>query len=180
MKDQHPEGFDAARNKYISRSYNWEIPWQNEIIESMQEIVKAARLSIRDYSICASGGTLQIAQFDGEELVGQRAIAWLENNLYTPLRMPYGLNKIKDRVNYGYRAGSIPDCPFTGCYFDESMIETLNKSITEGYTLRDAFESLAHTASKLMEAELEYSQSEEYFLDMNSDRQYTESGVLID
>lgn len=195
LKRKNPQAFEKALEHF--RSHNDEIPWQGEIIDSLKALFKHTNgiSNLRDWSIDAYGYSYVKFEFDQDEaggLTGNRALAWLENNLLGDLRikfMPYGRidkehhwkSSRAELSKYGqyYRPGMIRPCPFTGVCFDEDYIESLQKSIKAGDTLKDAFAELADVAAKLFQAEIEYQNSEEYFLESESDAQYTIDGVRI-
>jgi hypothetical protein len=53
----------------------------------------------------------------------------------------------------------MPSCPLTGVCFDETYLEEIKKSIASGDTLKEAFDSLATVASRLMEEEAKHMSS---------------------
>ena len=180
LKELFPDAFEKAHERYIQSDY--EIPWSEDTIESMKAVFKAAGLALRDYSIDGynpgnSGLKVDIETATGE-LAGQRAIAWLENNLFWALRTPWGIGKIKDRVRYHHPAGSIPECPLTGYCADDDYLDALTKEILEGSTIKEAFRRLAYVAGKILEGEIEYTQTEEYFIE-NEWMEYTAEGKAI-
>ena len=178
LKNKHPEVFEKAHNKFAEDQNEW-IPWADETIESMKAVIKSAGLNTSNYSISPDSGWLRVKDFDGKDLTGQRAIAWLENNLYNDLRTPWGLKNIKDRVRYHHPAGSIPECPLTGYCADDDMLGALHNEIMDGSTLEEAFNRLGGVCAKILEGELEYIQSEESFLENINDYMYTREGVLV-
>jgi hypothetical protein len=110
-------------------------------------------------------------------------MAWLENNLLAGLRIPYKGAERRKLAQYGaaYRSGMIKPCPFTGMCYDENMIKGVVKAVRAGYTLGDCFRWLAGEATRLIEAEYEYANSDEYIaehLDVN-DWQFLENGKAV-
>lgn len=191
LKKKNPQGFEKAHDWF--RSTNDEIPWQREIIDSLKAVFKASNLDLRDYEISAfSHSWLQFdCDSDVADLSGNRALAWLENNLLASLRIkfqPFGrVDKEHQWVStratlskYGqfYRAGMVPPCPFTGVCFDEDYLESLRNDIKSGSTIKEAYKNLAHVAGKLFEAEIEQQNSEENFLEQDH-LEFTIEGVCI-
>ena len=180
LKERYPEGFEKAHSDYNYN--NIEIPWSDDTIESMKQVFKAANIALRDWSIDGNNPCCSYVKFDIEtatgELTGQRAIAWLENNLFWSLRTPWGLKHIKDRVRYKHPAGSISECPLTGYCADDDYLDALTKEILEGATIEESFQRLANVAGKILEGEIEYMESEEYFLE-NDCMEYTKDGKRI-
>ena len=139
-----------------------------EICDSMIKCIEAAGLKILDWEVGRCRGSyVVIDKFDGGNLVGKRAWAWIENNLFSQFRIPYIGDRRKAVSKYGkyYRAGMITPCPFTGYCFDEELIDALKERILKGDTIRGAFEYLAYVASKAIEREWEEQLSEPYFAD---------------
>ncbi len=98
LKELFPAGYDSALSHWQDReSYDLGIPWQDETIDSLKAVLKAAGVTLRDWSLGAynRGNHISISftGFDGcsndeiEELSGKRAFAWLENNLFAGLRV---------------------------------------------------------------------------------------------
>lgn len=195
LKRKNPRAFEKAWERF--RSTNDEIPWSGEIMDSLKAVFKHTHgiSNLKDWSIDAYGYSYVKFEFDQDEageLTGNRALAWLENNLLADLRIPnrpmffrlgvgepYQPTDRGELAKYGqyYRPGMIKPCPFTGVCFDEDYIESLLKSIKAGDTLQEAFAELANVAAKAMQSEIEAQNSEEYFLDQNG--QYTIDGVRV-
>lgn len=104
---------------------------------------------------------------DVAALSGPRAMAWIENNLLSRLRIPWTGPK---RANYrkygdGYKPGQIKSCPFTGMCYDDDLLDCLVKNVyVENMDLKSAFEDLARECEKILEAAVDYQNTEEYFL----------------
>ena len=173
LKEMHPQGYSRALDKHRDECSE-EIPWQSEIFESLKGLYDAAGVRMKKYSlgICNRSNGIT-AEFSGDyseetaDLCGKRAMAWLENNLLSSLRIPWKGERRDEVRKYGkyYRPGMVKPCPFTGYCADDSFLESLLRDIRKGDTLREAFESLADEYVKLLESEDENQRSEEYFLD---------------
>lgn len=187
LKQEYPEGFERAHNKYIEETTEYGIAWGDEIMESLKGLIKATNgISLRDWSINGTNPSQSYIKLtwdtdEARDLYGARAMAWLENNLLADLRIGFNSNKRWELSKYGkyYRAGMIKPCPFTGVCFDEDFLESLTNDIKAGETIGDSFSNLADVAAKLYEAELEYELSEENFLEMSDEWAYDEDGNLI-
>lgn len=170
LKKHHPEGFERAWETFKNDEII-DIPWGGEIMDSLKATFKAAGIRLTDWEI--STCSYSYVQFDMDsdvrDLSGPRAMAWLENNLLGDLRIPFKGSKRWELAKYGqyYRPGMIKPCPFTGVCFDEDMLESLQRDIKAGESLGYAFSNLANVAAKAMESEVEYLQSEEYFLEQD-------------
>lgn len=197
LKRKNPSGFERALERF--RSYNDDILWSGEIMDSLKAVFKhtSGISNLHDWSIDAYGYSyvkFEFNQDEAGELSGNRALAWLENNLLGDLRIPnrpmffrlgagepYQPTDRGELAKYGqhYRAGMIKPCPFTGVCFDEDFIESLLNSIKAGDTLQEAFSGLADVAAKLFRSEIEYQNSEEYFLENSDDLEFTIDGVRV-
>jgi hypothetical protein len=162
-----------------------DIPWGDEIGDSWKALFKAAGVKARDWEIGPwnySHIDVSFSQEEARDLKGARAFAWLENNLLRDLRAPWGLDKMDGNLHENgdngkrgaakrltwrryYAPGALKECPLTGVCFDMDFLDALRENIRTGDTLREAFEGLADTARKLLEAEDEYQQSLEAFKD---------------
>jgi len=185
LKEQFPDGFKRAFRHYQN---TFESSWSDAIFDSLKAVLDAANIRLRDWSLGAysQGNHIKI-EFPGSyadeiaELSGPRAIAYLENNLFEPLRIPWKGKKRTDLRKYGksYYAGLIKPCPLTGVCFDEDYLDALRKSVSQGDTLKHAFKGLADVYAKLAEAEIEYQSTEEYFIESNEDECFTEDGEIF-
>lgn len=164
------------------RNSSDEIPHQDEVIESLEACVGHSPFRMGRWEIGAySCSSLRILGDDRVlDLKGPRALAWFENHYLSSLRIPWS-GKARDsvrRYGYRYRPGMVRPCPFTGVCFDDDFLKHLGKCLREGDTVREAFESLADVARKLIEAELEYIKSPEGFVEMAEANawEFTEDG----
>lgn len=159
---------DTAKEKALNdwRNKTGEIFWQEETLASFQKCVEMAGLKLVNWEIGAySPSFARIEDFQGADLTGPRAIAWLENNLLSRCRVPWKGPKRAEYRKYGngYRPGQIKSCPFTGYCSDEDLLDSLKKDIRAGSTVKEAFEALADVCRKILETELDYQNSAEYF-----------------
>ena len=193
LKQVNPDAYQKAYEKFVQDCY--ESPhWADETVESLKAVIKHSGITLLDYEIQFSeyGWSSLVlewpyewgAEANASILSGQRAIAWLENNLFHKLRIPfkqYDHSEIKrwNLSKYGshYRAGKIIPCPFTGYYADDVFINHLIKAVMEGDTLSEAYESLAPLCTDLIVQDIEQQSSEEEF--EMQDWQFTESGQLL-
>lgn len=154
-------GKEKARDWY--RDVNAaECFYMDGIYESLKATFKAAGIKLTDWDLGlynrSNGVSFDLG--DVEKLTGRRAFAWLENNLFGPLRITaaeFAENRkayLKDGANY--RVGKVRPCPLTGVCYDEDFLDALRKSIKDGSTLKDAFHNLADVGGRLCEAECEY------------------------
>ena len=159
------------------------LPWQDETFDSLKKVFETAGVSLRDYELSTYGSRIRADLGDANDLTGARAFGWLENNLFSKLRMTRAryLARRRENFGYGYRIGAIPDCPLTGYCADHDYLEDLKKSVLNGRTLKEAFQDLAHVYEKLVSADLEQYTSESEIREFleSDDQEYTESGTEI-
>lgn len=182
LKELDSDAFDKAL-EWFQDEYNDEVPWTGEIMDSLKAVIKASGLRLLDWSIGAYSYSDISVEMDSdvEELSGNRALAWLENNLLSNLREHRTfVNRVKKYEHWHdfTRYGAIPSCPLTGVCFDEDFIDALLKSVKDGDTLKDAYNSLADVARKLFESEIEAANSEENFLEQDH-LTFTEDGEYV-
>ena len=180
LKRKNPDGFERAHEWY--KNHETEIHWGDEIIDSLKASIDASGLTLKDWSIDAYGYSYVKIEMDDEvrDLKGQRALAWLENNLIGHLREHRTfINRVKKYEQWHdfTKYGDVPSCPFTGVCFDEDYIEALFKSISEGDSLGEAYDNLANVAARLFDNEIENQNSEEYFLECGLE--FTKDGHVI-
>ena len=89
LKEQFPDAYARAlRNWQESRD---EIFWQDETVDSLKAVLKAASITLRNWSLGAYNRNnyikISFPNDDAENLSGKRAFAWLENNLFAALRV---------------------------------------------------------------------------------------------
>jgi hypothetical protein len=184
LEKDFPEGFAAACRSWITATGCREIPWIDEIMDSLKATIKAAGLKITNWQIAPCDGNSYVSvEFDCDQtalLSGKRAIAWLENNLLARLRLPFGIKTLRNR-HYGHHAAHIPACPLTGFFADYDMLDHLRTALRNGETLDEAFSGLAAVASLLMEQEQEDAISEDSFrLECESmNHLFTEDGQQV-
>lgn len=135
-------------------------PWTAEILDSLKAVIKASGLTLADYDLGPHnrGNFLRVSgDEDALALSGPRALAWLENNLLGPLRIPWTGPKRRDLARYGryYRPGLVAPCPFTGVYCDEDYLDALRTNLRDGMSIYAAYNALAGTAATLMENDLD-------------------------
>lgn len=178
LKRQFPEAFERAWQDWAEGQD--EIPWSDETIDSLKAIFKACRIQLLDWELGAESyrNFVRFNMGDAAELSGQRAVGWLENNLYRPMRIPWHGAKRWKASKYGERAGNLPSCPLTGYCADDDYIDCLNQNVASGMTLQDAFSDLARECGRLLEAEAEAAVSEEAFLDQDH-LEFTKEGHQV-
>ncbi len=164
---------NKAKENAISqyRESNTEIFWQDEILESLEGLFKYCNgVKLKDYSLGQYNSWINVSftNDEVENLNGKRALAWIENNLLSNIRIPknaFSINGTRRKLaQYGqyYRAGMIEPCPFTGYCADDDFLDSLLKDIKEGCDLKTAFEGLTSEYQKLINAEIAWQNSDEY------------------
>lgn len=156
------------------------VPWQEETFESLTELIgRLPGVRLKDYELglyCHSFLKIEFENPDVGELDGARAIAWLENNLLSHLRITWTGSDRKKLREYGYRPGQIPDCPLTGYCADDDFVQALRDNVRRGYSLKQSIEFLSATYTHLLESEHAASQEDEYIGEHLSANDYEFTG----
>lgn len=104
------------------------------------------------------------------DIVGARAYAWLENNVFNDLRVKPRL--VKEGKEYRKENGydGFKECPFTGVYHDDNIytarkifIDKLRENKT--ISVKDFFEIFMNLVAKDLEDEMEAMDSDDYMMD---------------
>ncbi len=94
LKIHAPGSFKTAQKAYQQDVAEDDFT-ANEIFDSLEGLFAAAGVRLYDYQLSAYGRSYLRAEFPGEDadkvsqLKGPRALAWIENHLLGPLRIPY-------------------------------------------------------------------------------------------
>lgn len=198
LKEKFPDAFDKAYEEFKRDISNDPyLPWQDEIMGSMKSCIKAAGVTLNDWSIGAYSYCYvkvsiptywsELADNDilVEDLEGRKAFNWLKNafDLKSAKRVKYTnhLGKPAYRHDFTKLDGKSWSCEFTGVCFDHDFLESLFECIHDKMSLGDAFNNLADVAGKLFEQEYEGQLEEDYFLEHAdaNDYEYTEDGDRI-
>lgn len=198
LKENFPEAYEKAYEDFKRDiQQDRDIPWQEEIMDSMKATFKHAGVTLHNWSIgayCYSEVKFSIPTYWSEvaendmlvdEFEGKKAYNWLKDafDLKSYKRVAYKnhLGKTAYRYDFVKLDGKDWSCEFTGYCADHDFLESLFMCIHDGMNLKDAFSNLADVASRLLEDECEFQQSEEYFLDeaRNNKYEYTETGDRI-
>lgn len=185
LKEQFPDAYEKVLNKWQNNMD--EVFWQEDIIESMKKTFDAANLMLGDWSLGAySPCYVKFGMnFEEREFEGKKAYNWLKDRFelksYRRVYYKNHLGKKAYRYDFTKLDGSSWSCEFTGYCADHDYLESLFDDIHDGCNLKDAFHNLADVCGRLIEHEIEYQQSEEYFLEHAeaNDFEYTEDGTRI-
>lgn len=129
-----------------------------ECAESLQAFSKRLRIPLKDWSIGDMRDSFSRFELgDAADLEGPRAFAWIENNVFGPLRQSWNL---RDKARRYTRPGEVPACPFTGVCFDENILDVFRK-YDGRETLQDLFRSVGDALTRVIDADIEYTNSEE-------------------
>lgn len=173
------EAKEKAIREY--RHINTEIFWADETSKSLISLFDCCNnITLKDYSLGDACSWISVSfPYNEGEFYGKRAFAWIENNLLSNIRIsdaPLSIKTSQRRklAQYGryYRAGMIKPGPFTGCYADDDFLESLLTDIREGADLQTAFEGLATKYQEIINAEIEYQNSEEYIIEHMEANEY--------
>ena len=191
LRDSYPEGYARALMDYQDRVDNDPyVSWQEETLDSLLACLEACGLRRGQYTyeLGAYSPSFIRVRHDADwlDLRGPRALAWFENHVLGPLRVPFTPmaegGKRRQHAKYGTRAGSVPPCPFTGFCTDDDYLDAIRESLKGGESVREAIGGLAFTYQRFVEAEWEYRRSPEGFADWADchTQYFTESGELRD
>jgi len=194
LKEEFPEEYNKAFGKFQQEQYE-DIPWRNELLGSFTKTFEMAGVNLQNYSLGLSQSSVrftmptywsELAECDMlvEDYTGQRAKNWLKGafEIHSVKLVHYKGDKGKSCKRYDFRNGDGTYWEgFTGYCADYDFVESLFMEINDGETLEDAFRNLAYVYEKLLNAELEYNQSEENFLEMCeiNDWKFLEDGRLM-
>jgi hypothetical protein len=167
LKEQGGNGFVRALDEYAQQECAWQDTsdeWAS--LKALDDHV-GYRRHARWYHDDGLG--------DCSELDGARALAWLENVVLGPLRVKW--LPIAKRGRYT-RPGRVPDCPFTGFYMDEVILDDLRDSLRSGMSVGDAMLALEGKVQRVIDEELDYRTSEDAFIERAEDEgwEFTEAG----
>jgi hypothetical protein len=184
LHDKFPEAFERAHEKW--RDEMTDIPWTDEIMDSLKAVFEHAGIHLQDYSISSEGYRSYIKfgmDDDEQDLTGQKAYTWIKANLLDGAkfrRVTYDkkLGGKGWRYDITKKDGTAWCCEFTGVCFDDDFVDSLLDDIRGGGTLYEAFKNLANCASHLFELEEEYMRSEDEFL-IQDHLQFTEDGRMV-
>lgn len=143
------------------------------LVESLTTLFeKCNDIKLTNYNLDINGSyiSIEFTQDDCNSLTGSRALAWLENNLLSNLRIPRNeyVSKRKAYLRYGdsYRTGCYRNIArLTGLCADDTFLDALITRVKDNYTLKKAFEALADVYTDLAYTEYEYTQTTEYISD---------------
>ena len=182
---------ESAQAKAIQeyKNKNYEITWTDELLQSFTKVYKTANIKLLDYALSpdfTSYVEIDLYKYDPVyNFTGSRALAWLENNFLSKLRVTRNeyLKNRKSNFGYGYRVGKIKDCPLTGYCADDDFIACLIDSINSGDCLGDSFtHRLVEKYCELLQNEYEWQNSNEYITEHFecNDCEFLECGEMCD
>lgn len=193
LKKEFPDAYDKAFERFKRDQYE-DIPWQYEILDSFKKTFEVAGLNLTGYSLGLEQSSVQftmptywseLSQCDMlvEDYTGQRAKNWLKDafNIHSVKLVRYTSDgKKKKRYDFFNADGTHWD-GFTGYCADFDFVESLFMEVNDGETLEDAFRGLVDEYEHILNAELEYAQSEENFKEMCSinDWKFLEDGRIV-
>lgn len=164
-------------------TFDWLI---DEGADSLKGLFKAAGIRLTEWSLGAYRRDAYVSFDMGNagELKGKRAIAWLENNLFGPLRLTRSdlLKTWREHgQTFGYRVGMVKPCPFTGVCYDDDLLIAVQNHAKNGETLSDAFKMAAEDLARTIEKEIEARQEDDAVDEMiiANENEFTEDGKPI-
>lgn len=168
--------YESAYDNWVSKKYDDDY-LRDEIKSSVKALAKFLGLAgarIASNYVFTAGKNV-------DDLSGVRAETWLENNLFSKLRIKPTVENRKKAAAGGEKIGHIKSCPFTGICYDESLLDYIRNSVADGMTIGETFAGLWDEADRILEEEREYLNSEEYFKQECSDfdRYFDDTGREI-
>lgn len=159
-----------AQDKVISRiAENQELDY-SDIQASLKAVCEALNLRLLDWSYGPYCQNYEIkVSGNAEDLKGNKALAYVLRKL-----MENGYSRPKKFADMQFPGV----CGFTGVCYDETIVESLWKSLLEGKTIYHAFDRVAYALCQSCESELDYQQSRECILEYldTEEEIYTEEG----
>lgn len=144
----------------------------NECMASLRALCKVAGVTLDDWSIgpySYSYLKVSFARDEVADLSGPRAMAWVENNIFSKLRQSWRPAMVPPNDKWASVHGKYsrryarPDyvraCPLTGICFDEDLLDVFRGGVTI-VTLKERFGRLADIITRICEAELVYQDGE--------------------
>lgn len=181
LQERNPAGFARALDEYAAGECQWQ--------DTSDEWASLAALDKHIGYGRQYPGYSHRGLGDTADLTGPRALAWLENEVLGPLRLPWGYMAApgplgvdrRKHAKYRERPGTVPACPFTGYYTDEVLLDDLRASLLAGMSVGDAMLALEAAIQKVCDEELDYRTSEEGFIEHaeNNELEFTENGERI-
>ncbi len=142
LREQCPKGFEHALEQWRKATYE-DPAWAGEHRDSL----KAALLAIGE---------------DPPSIEGpRRVMAWCENRILGPLRVPWSPYKAR-KWN---APGAVRCCPWTGYCVDEDLLDCIKEHARDGGPPRGIKRAVERKADELWNAEVESQCTAEYFLD---------------
>jgi hypothetical protein len=169
LKNECPKGFEKAFNSFRQGEYEHGLNWGREMFDSLKALIELGGYKLKSYSLGDSScrdNHIRLEEKDCDELSGNRAMAWFENNI---------LSKLRDKK------GKLDAGKLTGYCMDYTLVESLEESIRSGSTIKDAFRDLVTPYVSQVDAEWEGQTSEEAFLDQSdaNDWQFLSDGRIV-
>lgn len=174
-KELSPEAQAKVIQKKIKDAQNDECLLQfdsDDMLASLKAVCEACNLRLSDWSFGSycRNWKVKVSNYDVEYLSGPRALAW-----FLRILIDNGYPRPKRFVDMEFTGV----CGFTGVCYDEDVVETVWKELLDGETVSRAFDQVAYTFCKGLEAEYEYRTSEEAIMEyLDEDEEiYTKDGA---
>lgn len=153
LREHEPDGFKRALGQHAQWVYG-DPAWAGEYRDSLDACLAA----IGDDPPTIDGPTR------AHDV--RRCMAWLENNVLGPLRIPWRGEQRRKLAQYGehYRPGCVEPCPFTGFHVDDDLLDCLRELAHEGRSPDEWPAAIRDRAGWLWEQEVEDQAGEQAFL----------------
>lgn len=174
LKEKHPDAYAKVYEKWRNHVMSYSTPWADETMDSLKAVFEKCSFEMLDYSLGAYSPSYIRARptynrDDEEESTPGTDREWFLDNVLLPL----GHVREDGTVHF---PGNLA---LTGYCADDDFLEHVWQRLEKGDTLKEALESLAGVASKMMEDDLEQQAEEDSMLANWDHREYTADGVCV-
>ena len=165
MKELFPESYKKIVDNWKVYASITPIPWEGEIIDSLKATINVFNSKMITYDI-----------YPYEHSFIKIELSEIPDKYINTIQYVEG---VLSDLGYEKKDGAFQFpglCKLTGVSFDEDFLEHVYRGVSSGKSLKGALESLAGVASRLLEEEMKYQESEEAMVDAWSENEYMENG----
>ena len=150
LRRDHPAAFERALAWHCQRESE-DPAWIDEHRESLASALRAIDDALPEDDI------------EGP----RRMMAWLENHVLGPLRIPWRGKRRWELARYGafYRPGMVKPCPWTGYYTDDALLAEIVQGARNGERPADIRRRVEAKADQLWVDEIEHATHPDTFVE---------------